>query len=470
MARTIIGLTADEQDILNELVDTLRRKGPRNRIRTSFMDSKALAKAISPMIPPYLRQIGTVLGWPAKAVDALARRTRLTGFAIPGAELSKYDLDLLIDDNHYMSEVKLTQVASLTHAVAWEVVTKGGPGEPDAMITSKSALDGTGIWNKRTRRLDAFLSVAEWRTDGQDPTEFALYLPGQAVIVADGRVQDRSLHQLHVPVQPLPYKPRLDRPFGQSRITRPVMGLTSAGIRAMLRMEGTADFYGTPHLLLLGAAIEQFTGGDASATASWSWLLNQVNGLPDADDAATDELTRTTVEQIQQGSQQPHLDTIDTIAAAFAGETNIPVSSLGVGVKQANPTSEGSYEASREDLIGEAEDAADCWGHAHVRTLQDAWLIASGERVLPPELRKLQPIWRDPRQTSRSAAADASTKLVSVFDWMKQSDAILETIGLPAPLVERLKQERATITAAPTGSQLLTDALNRQASAPNTAG
>src|SRR5699024_9636331 len=121
--------------------------------------------------------------------------------------------------------------ASFTHSVAWEIVTRGGPGEPDAMITTKSALDGTGQWNKRTRRLDSFLSVVEWGADGQEPSEFNLYLPGETVMVSGGKVQDRSAHPLWVPVRPLAYRPRLDRPFGQSRISRSVMFLTDAAVR-----------------------------------------------------------------------------------------------------------------------------------------------------------------------------------------------------------------------------------------------
>lgn len=446
MARTISGLTSDEQATYSRLVDELRRKGRRNRIRSSYMDMKRTARSVSPMLPPYLRQVGAVMGWPSKAVESLARRTRLTGFAIPGRDLSEFAIDVLIDDNHYLAEAPLTELAGFTHGVAWEVVTKGGPGEPDAMITGKSALDGTGTWNKRTRRLDDFLSVVEWSDDGQDPVEANLYLPGETVMIADRRVQDRSPHQLWVPVQPVPYKPRLDRPFGQSRITRSVMFLTDSGVRAMLRMEGTADFYGAPHLLLLGATLEQFTG-DSSASATWSFLMNQINGLPDADTPDT-QLARASVEQITQASQQPHMDSLDTIAAAFAGETNIPVSSLGVGVKQANPTSAESYLASREDLIAESEDAADSFGAAHVRTMQDAWLLASGETVLPPELRKMRATYRDPRQTSRAAAADATTKLVGVMPWLAESDAILETVGLDPALIERLKADRVKARAS----------------------
>lgn len=445
MIGTIEGLSDDEQRLVDRLSDELNQKARRNRIRSMYMDGKRAARALSPMLPPYLQKVGAVLGWPAKAVEAVARRTRLTGVAIPGSDLSTFGVDRIIEDNQFLREVRQAELSSFTHAVSWEVVTKGGAGEPDAMITAKSALDGTGTWNKRTRRLDDFLSVLERDQDGE-LSEFALYLPGQTIIAADGKVQDRSTHQLWVPVYPLTYKPRLDRPFGQSRITRPVMYLTNAAVRSILRMEGTADFYGTPHLLLLGATLDQFSE-QGSAASTWDFLMTKVNGLPDAEEAEGN-LARASVEQITQASQQPHMHQLDTIAAAFAGETGIPVSSLGVGVKQANPTSAESYQASREDLIAEAEDAADYFGWSHVRALQDAWLIANGESELPDELRRLRAIYRDPRQTSRAAAADSTVKLVGAFPWMAESDAILDTIGLDPSIVEQLRADKVRSRAS----------------------
>ncbi len=437
------GLSEAESLILNQLADRIEAKRPRNELRQRWMDGKRSARILSPMLPPYLRNTGAALGWPAKAVEALARRTHLDAFAIPGSDLSAFGLDRIIDDNRYMEEVRESHIDSLSMSVVFEVVTRGGEGEPDALITAKSALDATGGWNGRTRRLDSFLSVIGRADDGK-PADMNLYLPGETIIIEGRRVVDRSTHQLWVPAHPVAYKRRLTRPFGQSRISRSVMWLTEAAIRAMLRMEGTADFYSVPMLVLLGATLEQMSQEGQAAVSTWQFLMDRINGIPDDDGA---EQPRAEVKQLSQATQQPHMDQLDEIAAAFAGETGIPVSSLGIGVKQANPTSADSYMASREDLIAEAEDAADSWGPEHVRTLQDAWLLASGEAVLPPELRKLRPVWRDARLSSRAAAADATAKLVGAFPWMADSDAILDAVGLDPMLVERLRADKAKSAA-----------------------
>lgn len=445
MARSIVGLTDDEQASFNELAAQLRAKEPRNNLRQQFMDGKQAVRALSPMLPPYLRRAGAVLGWPAKACEAVNRRARLEGFDLVKGDISRWGLDQIMDDNDYLMQVRQTEMASLVHSVSWEIVVGGDTSlsEPDVMIVSKSALEATGIWNKRTRRLDAFLSVADFTTTGE-PDDFTLYLPGITITVIGGEVVDESRHKLWIPANPVVYRPSMDRPFGRSRLSRSVMFLTGAAVRALLRMEGTADFYGTPHLLLMGALMEQFQGVDGKAVSTWDFLMSKINAIPDDDEAVN---PRADIVQIQQASQQPHMDSIDEIAAAFAGETNIPVSALGVGVKQANPTSSESYEASREDLISESEDAQDVWGGAHVKTLQMAWMFRNGTDTLPPQLRRLQPRWRDARRTSRAAAADSTSKLVPAFPWMAESPTMLENIGFDKATTERLKAELETYKA-----------------------
>ncbi|MDY5133640.1 hypothetical protein R6G85_06745 [Actinotignum urinale] len=143
--------------------------------------------------------------------------------------------------------------------------------------------------------------------------------------------------------------------------------------------------------------------------------------------------------------------------ALFAGEAKIPVSSLGVGLSQANPTSAKSYIASREDLITEAEDTARAWSASKARTIQRAWQIAnisvepgSGLQVLPAlpeELKTVVPVWRDPRFTSRSQSADATMKLVTAFPWMADSDTALELLGFDELTTCRLKSEKRRLKA-----------------------
>lgn len=433
---SIYGLSDEENRLVSKLLQQLADRRSRNEIRRAHLDCKKLPKP-PPTVPPYLQRIGLVLGWPSKALEALARRVRLTGFAIPGTELSAFGVDAILDDNEYVAESRIAQLSALEFGVSWLVATRGGAGEPDVMITRQTALDGTGTWNIRTRRLDNFLSVNA-RNDMGEPRAFNLYLPGQAVVVDTKRVVDRVPTGLgHVPAEPLVYRPRDGRPFGSSRITRPIMQITQSAIRTMLRSEGTADFYGTPLLALFGPDQTIFDNNPPLRM-----LLSSMFAVPDNDDAET---PRADLKQLTQGSQQPHISQLEAWAQLFAGEAKIPVSSLGVGMMQANPTSAESYLASREELISEAEDTQDGFTRAHVRIQQTAWMIATGETVLPAEMRKLQPLWRDARHESKAQAADWLTKTVSALPWIAETDTALDLLGLDEVTVERLRAERSRL-------------------------
>ena len=434
LADTIRGLSDDEQALFRGLLKQLRGKRSRNELRQRYMDGKQLQRRLPPSAPPYLRNLGLVLGWPAKAVEALHRRTTFEGFSAPGVDLAEFGLSEILDANDYDTQVGLGELDALVQSCTFEIVTRGGEGEPEAVITQRSALDATGEWNRRSQRLDSLLSVTDVSKSG-DVVGANLYLPGLTVVVEDGAVVDRQEHPWHVPAEVVPYKPRLQRPFGSSRISRAVMSLTNSAVRTVVRSEGTADLYGVPWFMIFGPDESSFTKG------SWQMIMDRINAIPDNPDAETGN-QRADVKQFSQGDQRPHVEQLQTWAGLFAGETNIPVSSLGVGLSQANPTSADSYVASREDLISEAETAARLWKRRHVRTAQRAWMVATGEESVPDALRGLQARYRNPRFTSQAAASDAALKQAQVFPWLAESDSFIRYVFDDNELAERLLADK----------------------------
>lgn len=439
MVTAIRGLSDDSQAIYAALVEDLRAHRSRNQLRSAYMDAKHLVRKLPPTVPDYIRTLGLVVGWPAKAVEALARRARLDGFSVPGLDLATFGLDRIIEDNDYVRESRIAHLASLEHGPSFLIASSGGAGEPEVVITRRSALDGTGHWNFRTRHLDDFLSVVKWG-QSDTPDEFNLYLPGETVMCRGGSVVDITYHTLpRIPVEALVYKQRDNRPFGSSRISRPVMSFTNAVVRTLARSEGTADFYSAPIIALLGASEETF-----GSSPRLKMLMSNMFGVPDDDDAEPGK-ERVDLKQIQQASMEPHGKQLEMLAQMFAAETNIPVASLGVGTMQANPTSAESYLASREDLIAEAIDATDGWTSPHVRTLQNAWMLAEGESGVPAELRRLAPDWADARNSSKAAEADFMMKVATAIPWVAETDTALDMLGIRPALAERLRADRARV-------------------------
>lgn len=436
---TADGLTVDEQMLVNRLSSQLDSHRRKNELRKAYMECRHIPIP-PPTVPSYLRNIGLVLGWPAKAVEGLARWVRLDGMSIPGASLADFGLDRVLLDNEYFAQARMAHLSAFEQGVSWIVLSAGrtSEGEPPVLVTRQSALDGTGDWDERARKLTSFLSINS-RGENGSVSEFVLYEPGQIVTVSDGEVAYRSPWEFpRLPVEPLIYRQRDTRPFGSSRITRPIRKLTDSAVRALMRSEGTADFYSSPLLALFGPDEQVFAN-----TSPMHMLLSSIFTIPDNDDS---EQPRADLKQLQQASQQPHISQLQQWAQLFAAEACIPVTSLGVGLQQANPTAADSYSASQEEMFREAGDAQDGFGLAHVHVMQDAWMMENNSADLPEELLRLAPRWHDPKG-SKSVDADWLTKVASVFPWISQTDTALELMGLDEDTVNRLKAEHAQALA-----------------------
>jgi len=435
------GLSDDEDRTLNHLLHELDEKQPRNLLRASYYDGKRALRQIGSIIPPIYYRLGIVLGWSAKAVDILARRCNLDAFVWPDGNLDSIGYRETWDANSLGTEVSSGLISSLIHGTSFLVNTLGdeSAGEPAGLIHVKDAMSATGDWNPRSRHLSNLLSITG-RDEGE-PTSLALYLDGLTITAekdSSGWSVDRSEHPWGVPAEPLVYKPRVGRPFGSSRISRPVMSLHDQALRTVIRMEGHADVYSFPEMWLLGADESIFKNADGSQKANWQVMLGRIKAIPDDEELAN---PRADVKQIAASSPQPHIDQLKQQAQLFSGETSIPLSSLGVS-DMSNPTSADSYIASREDLIAEAEGATDDWGPPLRRALTRALAMANGESTVPAEWASIDTKWRSPVYLSRAAQADAGSKQIAAIPWLAETEIGLELLGLDEQQIRRALADR----------------------------
>lgn len=438
----VAGLSESEQDTLDLLAEKLDNKTERNLLRAGYYDGKRALRQVGSVIPPQYYRLAIVLGWSGKAVDTLARRCNLDGFAWPDGDLSGIGADDVWEDNHLGSEISSALVSSLIHGVSFLIGTRGDEsvGEPAALIHTKDAMNATGEYNSRTRQLDSLLSITD-RDDEGHPSSLALYLRN-LTITADKNfgkwTHRRQDHPWGVPAEPVVYRPRAGRPFGGSRISRPVMSLHDQALRTIIRMEGHADVYSFPQMWLLGADNSIFKNPDGSLKASWQIMLGRVLGVPDDDDQAE---PRADVKQFAAQSPKPHIDQLRQQAQLFSGETSIPLTSLGVS-DMSNPTSADSYIASREDLIAEAEGATDDWAPPIRRALVRALTMASGLTDTPAEWKSIVPKWRSPVYLSRAAQADAGMKQLTAIPWLADTEIGLELLGLDERQIDQALADR----------------------------
>lgn len=463
----IAALDDDQQKVLDRLWAQLQAKADRNLLRACYYDGKRAIRQISTVIPPMYYRLGIVLGWSAKAVDTLARRCNLERVVWPDGTLDDLGMKTLADGNNLGAEVSSALISSLIHGVSFLVTTKGGDGEPGALIHAKDAMNATGDWNTRTRTLDNLLSITG-RDDDGNPTALALYLNDLTIVAekVDGTWQvDKQSHGWGVPAEALVYKPRVGRPFGTARISRTVMSLHDQALRTVIRIEGHMDVYSFSEMWLLGADESIFKNADGTTKASWQVMLGRIKAVPDDENAAN---PRAEVHQFKASDPEPHIKALKQQAQLFSGETAIPLTSLGVS-DMSNPSSADSYIASREDLIAEAEGATDDWTPPLRRTVQRALAMANGETAIPASWSSIGMKWRSPVHLSRAAAADAGAKQLGAVPWLADTEIGLELLGLDEQQIRRAMAEKrrqsgsAALRAIVDAAQAVTNAGDRTA-------
>lgn len=445
---SVEGLTADENDLANRLLSKLQQKLKRNLVRKTAYEGKRRARQISQILPPQYKNLALTVGWTASAVDLLSLRCKLESFTWAGGSLDDYGYSEIWNKNMLGSEVRQGLDSSLIYSTAFVTTTAGADhSEPDVVWQFWDAAKATGDWNARARRLDSLIVLTDFGRDGE-LSGFVLYAPGETIVCvndAGWEVVDRQEHTWHVPAEPLPYRPRSDRPFGQSRITRPMLGLQDAAIRELLRLEGHMDVYAYPEFWMLGADPSIFTNADGLVQTAWNVQLGRIKGIPDDPAAPDPQTARADVKQFPASSPQPHLAALNAYAKLFARESALPDSALAI-TDMGNPTSAEAYDASQYNLIALAEGAQEGWKPYLERSMiRSLGMVTDGIRgwdEIPDEWMSINARFRDPRYTSKAAQADAGMKQVSAVPWLAETEVALELVGLDQDQRERALGER----------------------------
>lgn len=439
------GLDSKEFDLVNSLLKQLKAKLPNNLKRGSLYEGKHFLEKMTSIMPPEYYRLGIVLGWSGKAVDALARRCNLDGFVWADGDLDGAGLREFEDANLLLPSLKSAMLSSLIYGPSFliNLDTKGRDGEPDSLLMTVDALNATGKWNRRTRALEAVLTVDDWGKNNR-VDKFTLFRDGLTLTAE--RVNgiwslDRVPHPWGMPVEALVYKPRVGREFGQSRINKPMISHQERGLQTLIRLEGHMDVYSFPEMWMIGADMNVFRNPDGSMRPDWQIMLGRIKGLPDDPDQHDAKRARADVKQFPAASPEPHLKALNMYAKLFAREASLPDSDVALS-DVANPTSADAYEQSREGLIAEAEGAMDDWSRPLGRSVARGLAIQAGRDSVPDEFWSIAPKVRDPRFLSRSAAADAGSKQIGTVPWLAETEVGLELLGLSQDQIDRALSER----------------------------
>nr|DAR93560.1 MAG TPA: PORTAL PROTEIN [Caudoviricetes sp.]DAW01065.1 MAG TPA: PORTAL PROTEIN [Caudoviricetes sp.] len=439
----VVGLAEDDAALMARLVKQWQAKRARNALRRQYRDMQVNVAFLGASVPPYMRdQLDIVCGWPDKAVTSLASRCMWDGVTSPSGEEDPLGAMSLLHENRFDLLVPELVDATLTYCCSFVVALPGDPaaGDPDVVVTGADALWATGLWDVRRRGLEAGLLVDSADDNGK-PTSMLLLTAEHVTRLALGDrgwvAVARMDHSLgRVPMEPLPYRPALGRPFGRSRISREVMSITDRVVRAGFRTEVSSDLYAAPALLLLGADETMFQDAQGEKVPLWSWYMGRLKSLPKDEDGDKPDL-----QVIPQQSMEPFLAMKRALAAEFASATSLPISAL--GIVQDNPSSAEAIYAAKEDLVIEAQNTTRSIGYGLNRIVQDAICLRDGIPVteMDDEVRNLATRWRNPAMPSVVSQSDAVVKQISAIPELAQTDVALEELGYSAEQIVRIRSQ-----------------------------
>lgn len=439
----VVGLAEDDAALMARLIKQWQAKRARNALRRQYRDMQVNVAFLGASVPPYMRdQLDIVCGWPDKAVTSLASRCMWDGVTSPSGEEDPLGAMSLLHANRFDLLVPELVDATLTYCCSFVVALPGDPaaGDPDVVVTGADALWATGLWDVRRRGLEAGLLVDSADDNGK-PTSMLLLTSEHVTRLALGDrgwvAVARMDHSLgRVPMEPLPYRPALGRPFGRSRISREVMSITDRVVRAGFRTEVSSDLYAAPALLLLGADETMFQNAQGDKVPLWSWYMGRLKSLPKDEDGDKPDL-----QVIPQQSMEPFLAMKRALAAEFASATSLPISAL--GIVQDNPSSAEAIYAAKEDLVIEAQNTTRSIGYGLNRIVQDAICLRDGIPVseMDDEVRNLATRWRNPAMPSVVSQSDAVVKQISAIPELAQTDVALEELGYSAEQIVRIRSQ-----------------------------
>lgn len=387
--------TREESDLFDEMHHTIRRHANRNRKRTLYADAEYTLDHFGYRLSDGKDIEQTPMFWPPKAIQVFSSRLKPADFTFDDVGLLA-DIERSFEDAQVKMKEQMAIKAALRHGPAFAFTSPGDEsiGEPAVVVSVSSALSATAVVDHRSGVVRSALELLGGRKAN-------MYLPG-VVLHVDQRagrlmVLDEYRSSQRIGCAVYVHDPTVERPFGASRITRPMMGFTDAAVRTLVRSEVSADWYSYPRERMMGVSADAFD--DAPG---WMHMIGGIQMLPDIhpDDEPNypDALRRADVKTLPQMTMQPFSDQYKLIAGQFSGAASIPPSYLGV-VADSNPSSAQAIWAQEVDLVQAVVEQQPSFNTGRRALAANVLTAMYGDFDLR-ELRGLVPHWQDPKTRS----------------------------------------------------------------------
>lgn len=437
------------------LLRVLSRKLAEEQRRLRHLDNYyAGAQPLAFLAPEVRAEVGDrlsslVINWPRTIVDSVQRRCYVEGFRVGDAGGVDQEIARLWQENDLDEWSQLAQVDSLVHRVAFlSVWSSDDPATPRVAVESahqmavlyeagapgmvRAALkrwtDDDGV-----ARATLFMADSVWRFVSATRTPQSVAPRWDTVEVLDNPLGA-------VPVVPLPNRPRLLDPDGTSELAD-VIPLADAVNKLATDMMVASEYVALPRRYMTNVQIPV----DPQQRERLREEVRQyVEVLTQGRYAIGGEGTQ--FGQLTGASLDPFVAAIGLLTAQIAAIAGLPPHFLGINTN--NPASADAIRAAEATLVERANEKHRTWGGAYERAMRLAVAVRDGVplRLVDPQLRRMETIWRDPATPTPAQSMDAAVKGVAagIYD----VELGQEQVGLSAQQRQAFQARRQDASAS----------------------
>ncbi|WP_030757234.1 phage portal protein [Streptomyces sp. NRRL F-5135] len=451
----LLTLSDDELALIHLLRADMMRDRYALLLRDAYFNGEQLIRDLGISIPPQLKSLHTVIGWPRVGVESLEERIDLEAFRwADGSDSS--ELTEIAEANDLFDESSLAHLDALVYGREYLAVGSGSCDEDcPPLISAESPLDMTLMWDARLRMGTAALRECQadsYIESGPEERMLVLYLPDQTVMClpnASGgwEVVDRDMHDLGVvPVVRLANRQRTADRVGKSEITPEVMSITDAACRRLMGMEVAAEFFGAPQRYILGASESAFQDAEGNALDAWQTYIGRMLGLERDENGDI-----PTVGQFPAHDPSGMTKIIDLYARIMASQMSVAPHVL--GYSSDNPASADAIRFADNRQVKKAERRIRRFSAGWQQAMRLALWVRDGE---PPDTtRRIETVWRNPATPTVAAQVDATVKLVQANILLADSDVTLEMAGFTEAQRQHIAADRRRSAGRSSSNALL---------------
>lgn len=439
------GLAKAEMDKLSQLIDVYNYHAQKNNEKEKYYDGDISLQDVNLGIalPKNIQKLKVGCSWGAKTVDVLASRSMFDGFvSIDGTPMAR--VNSIVEYNNLINQYGKACKDQLKFGCTFATLSVDE--KEKSKIRFHSPQTASALWNGEKGRIDCGMAIIDAVRDEKEnntwkPSHINMYTDDAIYeIVRLGEIWFANRHP-HMMGRPLMVAMIWDstssKPFGQSRIKKPIRSLIDGYIRTMGCASIGLEFDTTTQKYILGVTDDQFD-------AIMSDKFKQYVGSIIAATTNPDTGEKPTFGQLQQGNLSPHVEMLRMLATQFSAATGLTVTDTGV-VNDANPTSSEAILAQSQTLVNLAEELNKANGYTLQLIIRMALAMENKTDLDGLEENEANVIahFRNPSMPSVSVMADAAIKIASTRPSFASTDTFLEMVGFSQADILRISaQER----------------------------